>query len=135
MSGGSMNYFYGRVRDAIDHFDHSTPARAAFAAHLALVAEALRAIEWEDSGDTGPEQTEKAIKACLEDGPAFPGLIGAIFQRTGAAIIEAAEREAAAARVIERLLRVHEQRDEATARTLAQQMIDAELRNGTDDPA
>ena len=63
MSGGSMDYVYSRVQ-AIE-FDQSTPERIAFAAHLQLVAAALRAIEWEDSGDTGPEATKLAIASCL----------------------------------------------------------------------
>ncbi len=63
MSGGSMDYFYARVQYC--EFDLSTPERAAFAAHLRLVASALKAIEWEDSGDTGPEKTKEAIDACL----------------------------------------------------------------------
>ena len=62
MSGGSMNYLYGKVLDA--EFAKDTPARKAFGKHLKLVAKALRAIEWNDSGD-GDDNEDEAIRACL----------------------------------------------------------------------
>jgi|APGre2960657404_1045060.scaffolds.fasta_scaffold640655_1 hypothetical protein len=81
MSGGRYSYAFGHVTmfaDAVEeaaylsgtldpwsnevHPDRSTPARRAFVAHLRLVAEAMRAIEWEDSGDGADE--EAAIRAC-----------------------------------------------------------------------
>jgi len=62
MSGGSMNYLYGKVLDA--EFAKDTPARKAFGKHLKLVAKALRAIEWNDSGD-GDDSEDEAIRACL----------------------------------------------------------------------
>lgn len=66
MSGGSMNYLYSRVQDAEFHAD--SLERRAFRKHLQLVAEALRAIEWVDSGDSGPGDDTAAILACLNDG-------------------------------------------------------------------
>lgn len=65
MSGGSMDYLYARVGDAV--FSHNTPARRAFAVHLEKVAAALRAIEWNDSGD-GADNEEELIRACLSPG-------------------------------------------------------------------
>jgi hypothetical protein len=62
MSGGSMDYLYAQVRDA--EFAEDTPARKAFRRHLNLVAKALRAIEWNDSGD-GDDREDEAIRACL----------------------------------------------------------------------
>lgn len=67
MSGGSMDYLYSKVEGA--RFELNTPLRRAFKSHLGRVAKALRAIEWEDSGDTGREETEKAIEDCLDSTP------------------------------------------------------------------
>jgi len=64
VSGGSMNYLYGKVEEA--EFKPSTPLRRAFREHLKLVAKALRAIEWNDSGD-GDSTEDEAIRACLPD--------------------------------------------------------------------
>ena len=64
MSGGSMNYLYSKLEyDA--NFQCDTPERRAFKAHLALVAKALHDIEWVDSGDYGPGDENKAIRACI----------------------------------------------------------------------
>lgn len=69
MSGGSrLNYLYLKVWDAPDQFEHSTPERAWFAAHLLHVAEALKSIEYEDCGDTGPECTLAALRAVMSYG-------------------------------------------------------------------
>jgi hypothetical protein len=62
MSGGSMNYLYILVRDA--EFHTHSPERKAFREHLMLVANALRAIEWNDSGD-GDDQEVHNIMACI----------------------------------------------------------------------
>ena len=62
MSGGSMDYLYFKVEDA--SFRMSTPMREAFDRHLKLVARALRAIEWNDSGD-GDDGEDAAILACI----------------------------------------------------------------------
>lgn len=62
MSGGSMDYLYRRVQDAT--FRSSSVERRAFRAHLLRVAKALRAIEWNDSGD-GADDESDAIRACL----------------------------------------------------------------------
>ena len=57
-----MNYLYGRVESA--EFREDTALRRAFRQHLNLVASALYAIEWNDSGDGHPGE-EDAIRACL----------------------------------------------------------------------
>ena len=62
MSGGSMDYLYSKVEDA--SFTHSSSERKAFAKHLRFVAKALRAIEWNDSGD-GDDSEHDAIMACI----------------------------------------------------------------------
>jgi hypothetical protein len=63
MSGGSMNYLYRRVEEDAT-FIEKTPERKAFRKHLVKVAAALRAIEWNDSGD-GARDEEELIRACL----------------------------------------------------------------------
>ena len=65
MSGGSMNYAFQYVKDALRHIDPSTPQRRAFIEHLHLVAEAMYQVEWCDSGDTNPGEDRKAIARCL----------------------------------------------------------------------
>lgn len=65
MSGGSMNYLYSKVADA--EFKPDTTLRRAFKEHLKLVSVALRAIEWNDSGD-GDSSEDEAIEACLPKG-------------------------------------------------------------------
>jgi hypothetical protein len=74
VSGGSYNYFYsevGRVAYSIRESsipEYTRPAlRRAFKSHLLKVAEALRAIEWNDSGDGDSEECAK-IEACLGPG-------------------------------------------------------------------
>jgi hypothetical protein len=62
MSGGSMDYLYIKVEEA--DFEESTPQRRAFREHLKAVAKALRAIEWNDSGD-GDDEENILIEACL----------------------------------------------------------------------
>jgi len=71
MSGGAYNYTYMRVLDFAEALESGqdiergegearplTPLRLAFATHLRKVAEALRAIEWEDSGDGADDNGE-----------------------------------------------------------------------------
>lgn len=62
MSGGSMDYLYFKVEDA--NFKDDTPHRLAFRKHLKKVALALKAIEWNDSGD-GDDGEEQFINACI----------------------------------------------------------------------
>jgi len=62
MSGGSMDYLCYKVEEA--SFALITPERKAFKKHLRLVAKALKAIEWNDSGD-GAADEEELIRKCL----------------------------------------------------------------------
>lgn len=57
-----MDYLYVRVMGA--KFDTNSPERKAFREHLMLVANALRSIEWNDSGD-GDDREAPNIMACI----------------------------------------------------------------------
>ncbi len=64
MSGGSYNYAYHHVEEAALEITEdgccsaaSPELRRAFKAHLLKVAKALRAVEWNDSGDGDDEET------------------------------------------------------------------------------
>lgn len=73
MSGGSYNYAFHKVEDLADEIREQgdieggaapRELRKAFKSHLKLVAKALRAIEWNDSGDGDNRETEY-LKAVL----------------------------------------------------------------------
>lgn len=64
MSGGSMNHFSQDLEDAADRFKLSTMHRLAIHSHMLKLAKALKAIEWNDSGD-GDDQEEELINECL----------------------------------------------------------------------
>lgn len=70
MSGGSYDYFYGRIAQFAESIENQDddPRRAAFARHLRLVAKAARHIEWVDSDDAAPGSEHAAIRAVI--GPA-----------------------------------------------------------------
>lgn len=77
MSGGQYDYAYSRVNDfaysivqQYESWDTNKPTwtdrpylalRQRFAAHLEAVAEAMRTIEWADSGD----KSDEAVEQCL----------------------------------------------------------------------
>lgn len=61
-----MNYLYARIENDAN-FRANTAERRAFSEHLARVAKALHDIEWVDSGDYGPGDESKAIRACIGD--------------------------------------------------------------------
>ena len=73
MSGGSYNYAYDvveRFADALENGvtfdgrisdDPNSHPRLGFAAHLRKVAAAMKAIEWEDSGDCDPPHAVQTI--------------------------------------------------------------------------
>lgn len=65
MSGGAYNYAYCRVVEFAESMPLNTPARVRFKAHLLLVAEAMRAVEWVDSGDYGDGDDEDDIAKAL----------------------------------------------------------------------
>lgn len=73
MSGGSWDYFYGRLEEVASRLQcERDPLRKAFGSHLQKCAKALHDIEWVDSCDCGPGDDVKAIKAALgTDGPAL----------------------------------------------------------------
>lgn len=67
MSGGAYQYAYAQVCDMADAIcqRHARSAlHLAFAAHLRMVARAMRDIEWEDSGDGAPSM-EASIRLVL----------------------------------------------------------------------
>jgi len=64
MSGGSMNYLYRRILWEAD-FEDTTELRKEFRMHLVVVAAALKAIEWVDSGDMSPGDEDEAIAVVL----------------------------------------------------------------------
>lgn len=69
MSGGSHNYAYIHVMQFAEEIEQdSIPLRRAFAKHLSKVAEAMRDIEWVDSGDYCDGDDILAIQQCLGDG-------------------------------------------------------------------
>ena len=88
MSGGSMGQLHRRVADAAmdtrhdGGFDKSTPERRAFAEHLVLVAEALRAIEYVDSGDSGPGDEDEAILECIRPADVLAAAVAEVKQAT-----------------------------------------------------
>ena len=63
MSGGSMDYLSEQVEEA--KFAENTVLRRAFRKHLWKVADALHAIEWNDSQDGAPDEDD-LIRACLQ---------------------------------------------------------------------
>ena len=67
MSGGSLDYAYCRLNDAIEGIQSRAqrPEHRAFAAHLVKVSQALHDIEWMLSGDTGPGDEIPAIMECI----------------------------------------------------------------------
>jgi hypothetical protein len=64
MSGGSMNYLYRKLLWEAD-FEDKTELRKEFRMHLVVVAAALKAIEWVDSGDMSPGDEDEAIAVVL----------------------------------------------------------------------
>lgn len=67
MSGGAYEYKCFQVRDFAELMQtRRNEKRIKFKILMELVAEACRAIEWEDSGDTGEEKTAKAIDDVFE---------------------------------------------------------------------
>jgi hypothetical protein len=68
MSGGSLDYVYFKVEEASERIGCSeNPLHRAFADHLVIVSEALKAVEWNYSGDTGEEPANLAIRKVLGD--------------------------------------------------------------------
>lgn len=81
MSGGSYNYAYIQLEEfagAMKRTGGCSAApchvRQAFAAHLEQCAKAMRAIEWNDSGD-GDSDEEMLIRGCLGGAKVLAALI------------------------------------------------------------
>ena len=64
MSGGSMDYFYGKLDDAAEQFALTTMERVALRSHMLKLSKALKAVEWNDSGDGANDESE-LIRECL----------------------------------------------------------------------
>lgn len=62
MSGGSWDYSYQRIEEMVDHTNHN-PLYRPLKAHLLKLAKVLKALEWNDSGDSSltAEQTTALI--------------------------------------------------------------------------
>lgn len=64
MSGGSMDYLYAKIEEAT--FRLNSPERIAMKKHLTKLARALRAIEWNDSGD-GDDHEKEFIQESISE--------------------------------------------------------------------
>jgi hypothetical protein len=70
MSGGEYDYAYRKVEYFLEAFPDEGPnpsLRAEFRKHLRVVAEAMRAIEFNDSGDGAPEEVRTIRQALKRD--------------------------------------------------------------------
>ena len=66
MSGGSWDYVYRTFEDIAERLDaHKSAKRRAFGKHMHLIAQAMKAIEWVDSGDRSSPTDDTAIDAVL----------------------------------------------------------------------
>jgi hypothetical protein len=67
MSGGSLDYVYGKIEEASWKMSARavTPLHRAFARHLMKVAQAAHDLEWVLSGDTSEGSEIAAIEACI----------------------------------------------------------------------
>jgi hypothetical protein len=104
MSGGSLDYAYAHVSDAASAIRTrraNSPLHMAFAAHLDLVAQALRDLEWVLSGDTVAGGEVGAIRAVVSHS-----------EEIGAAIRQAERAQTALASAIDSARRAIEERGE-----------------------
>jgi hypothetical protein len=69
MSGGAYNYAYYKIEELAGDISRNakTPERKAFVSLLVKVAKAAKAIEWNDSGDGDPCETDLIRSALGED--------------------------------------------------------------------
>ena len=67
MSGGSLDYVYYKVDDAIDTIEKraTTVLQKAFAKHLKDVAKALHDLEWVYSGDYSEGQEVESLRKVI----------------------------------------------------------------------
>lgn len=70
MSGGDLDYIYGRVEEAAFQIIRkaTNPHQKAFGRHLLLVSQALHDIEWVFSGDYEEGDDLVAIQKVLPEG-------------------------------------------------------------------
>ena len=89
MSGGSLDYVSGRLDDAIESIRARRPSslHVAFATHLADVSEALHALEWELSGDTGTGDADEAIRKVVAPAMEMEAARRALELQTGEALL------------------------------------------------
>ena len=75
MSGGSMNYAYSRLRMVAEELEASANdgnhpgLRREVAEYIEKAVEVVRAIEWSDSCDTGPEDWVPSARRLLGAAP------------------------------------------------------------------
>jgi len=69
MSGGSYDYAFIKFDETADQLSRraQTPLRKAFVKHLRKVAQAMRDIEWVDSGDLAEGEETDSIRKCLQN--------------------------------------------------------------------
>ena len=85
MSGGAWDYTYRAVEDIVERLTESgDPHRRALGAYLKGVPEALRVVEWVDSGDYSPGREVEPIERVIGT--------GAIERNTADAIVDALNR-------------------------------------------
>ena len=75
MSGGSMDYAYAKLQTVVEDLEASADSgnhpnlRREVAGYIEKAVEAVKAIEWSDSGDTGPEDWVPSAKTLLVAAP------------------------------------------------------------------
>jgi hypothetical protein len=72
VSGGHYDYAYHHVNDFVwtmEARDDMTDERKALARLLKAASEAMRMVEWVDSGDCSPGDENAAIAACFKVRP------------------------------------------------------------------
>ena len=86
MSGGAYDYAFGKVTEVAEQISekgdcHAAPPhlRRAFKEHLRKIADVLRAIEWNDSGD-GDQDEEDLLREILGPGRCFDGSIDQLLE-------------------------------------------------------
>ena len=69
MSGGSLNFVYAKLEDAIDEIQERarTELEFAFISHLGKVSKALLDLEWFYSGDSSEKKAMESIKQVLNE--------------------------------------------------------------------
>lgn len=93
MSGGSLDYFFGRVTDVASDIrsrGRDNPLHVAFADHLDKVAKALHDLEWVWSFDYSKGDEEEAIRAVIDPASeleAATAMARAVHEALGRALV------------------------------------------------